>query len=139
MKAVLTGHTRGLGAAIAANLLGRAISVLGLARHQNGALGARFPATLELTLFTLVPLVGRGVWLGGWAAVRRNKLADSLIRSLSVLGFSVPSFVLGVWLLVIFYGALNVFPGTGNISNDSAVLMLTGSNALPRGANAIRP
>ena len=86
----------------------------------------RFPATLELTLFTLVPLVGLGVWLGGWAAVRRNKLADSLIRSLSVLGFSVPSFVLGVWLLVIFYGALNVFPGTGNISNDSAVLMLTG-------------
>lgn len=86
----------------------------------------RFPATLELTLFTLLPLVGLGVWLGGYAAVQRNKFVDNLIRSVSVLGFSVPSFVLGVWLLVIFYGALNLLPGMGNISNDSAVAMLTG-------------
>lgn len=87
---------------------------------------SRFPATFELTLFTLVPLVGLGVWLGGYAAVQRNKLVDNLIRSVSVLGFSIPSFVLGVWLLVIFYGALNLLPGTGNLSNDSAVLLLTG-------------
>jgi ABC-type dipeptide/oligopeptide/nickel transport system permease component len=87
---------------------------------------ARFPTTLELTLYTLVPLTLLGVWLGGHAAVRRNKLADTVIRVFTVLGYSVPSFVLGVWLLVIFYGALNILPGTGNVGNDSALLMLTG-------------
>ncbi|MDO8439285.1 MAG: SDR family oxidoreductase [Telluria sp.] len=36
MKAVLTGHTRGLGAALASELLGRGIAVLGLARGKSG-------------------------------------------------------------------------------------------------------
>jgi ABC-type dipeptide/oligopeptide/nickel transport system permease component len=87
---------------------------------------ARFPATLELTLYTLVPLTALGIGLGSRAAVHRNKRADSVIRVLAVLGYSVPGFVLGVWLLVIFYGALNLLPGTGNLGNDSAVLLLTG-------------
>ncbi len=87
---------------------------------------ARFPATLELALYTLVPLVGLGVWLGGLAAVRRNKLADGVIRLMAILGYSIPSFVLGVWLLVIFYGGLNLLPGTGNLGNDSAIRLMTG-------------
>lgn len=89
-------------------------------------LRSRFPATLELTVFTLVPLTVLGIWLGGHAAVHRNRRADTVIRVLAVLGYSVPSFVLGIWLLVIFYGALNILPGTGNLGNDSAVLLLTG-------------
>ena len=46
MKAILTGHTRGLGAAIAEQLLARDIPVLGLARSGNAALAARYPALL---------------------------------------------------------------------------------------------
>ncbi|WP_293910524.1 ABC transporter permease [Deinococcus sp.] len=88
---------------------------------------ARFPATLELSLFTLVPLVWVGVWLGAQAAVHRNRAPDAVIRVIAVLGYSIPSFVLGIWLLVIFYGALDWLPGTGNISNDSAILLMTGS------------
>lgn len=87
---------------------------------------ARFPATLELTLYTIVPLVGLSVWLGGHAAVHRGRRSDTVIRVFAVLAYSIPSFVLGVWLLVIFYGALNILPGTGNLSNDSAILLLTG-------------
>jgi len=87
---------------------------------------ARFPTTVELTVFTLIPLTVLGVWLGGHAAVHRSRRADTVIRVLAVLGYSVPSFVLGIWLLVIFYGAFDLLPGTGNVSNDSAVLMLTG-------------
>lgn len=86
----------------------------------------RFPATLELILYTLAPLALLGVWLGGTAAVHRGRAVDAAIRTLAVLGFSVPSFVLGVWLLVIFYGALGVLPGTGNLSNESAIAMLVG-------------
>lgn len=89
-------------------------------------LRARVPATVELALYTLIPLSLLGVWLGGQAAVHRNQRLDTAIRVFAVLGYSVPSFVLGVWLLVIFYGALDLLPGTGNLSNDSAIVLLTG-------------
>jgi NAD(P)-dependent dehydrogenase (short-subunit alcohol dehydrogenase family) len=46
MKAILTGHTRGLGAAIAEELLLRQIAVLGVARKRNAALEKRFPNLL---------------------------------------------------------------------------------------------
>ena len=46
MKAILTGHTRGLGAAIAEQLLARGIPVLGLARSGNATLAAQYPALL---------------------------------------------------------------------------------------------
>ena len=42
MKAIVTGSSRGLGAAIAENMLARGIAVLGIAREPNTALAARF-------------------------------------------------------------------------------------------------
>jgi len=45
--AIVTGHSRGLGAAIAEHLLARGARVLGLSRHGNQALAARFPGKLE--------------------------------------------------------------------------------------------
>lgn len=50
MKAILTGHTRGIGASIAAELLSRDIPVLGLSRTKNAALGARHPALEQIEL-----------------------------------------------------------------------------------------
>lgn len=47
MKAIVTGHTRGLGAAIAEQLLARGIAVLGLARSGNTDLAARYPELLR--------------------------------------------------------------------------------------------
>jgi hypothetical protein len=47
MKAILTGHARGLGAAIAQELLSRGIPILGISRHGNSTLASRFPATLQ--------------------------------------------------------------------------------------------
>jgi NAD(P)-dependent dehydrogenase (short-subunit alcohol dehydrogenase family) len=46
MKAILTGHTRGLGAAIAENLLSRDIAVLAVSRTRNIELEQRFPTAL---------------------------------------------------------------------------------------------
>lgn len=45
IKAIVTGHSRGLGAAIAARLLEQGAQVLGIARSENAALAARFPQT----------------------------------------------------------------------------------------------
>ena len=47
IKAIVTGHSRGLGAAIAAALLEQGVQVLGIARSENAALAARFPQALQ--------------------------------------------------------------------------------------------
>ncbi|UCH25345.1 MAG: ABC transporter permease [Trueperaceae bacterium] len=78
----------------------------------------RFPPTLELALFAILPVIGVGIWLGTAAALNRDKLIDQFTRVLSILGWSLPTFVLGIWLLVIFYGALGWFePGRINAQN----------------------
>jgi ABC-type dipeptide/oligopeptide/nickel transport system permease component len=72
----------------------------------------RFPPTLELALFAILPIIGVGVWFGTAAALNRDKFVDQLTRVISIVGWSLPSFVLGIWLLVIFYGGLGWFePG----------------------------
>jgi benzil reductase ((S)-benzoin forming) len=74
MKAILTGHTRGLGAAIAANLLDRNIPVLGLAR-------GRVPDA-DLLVQREIDLADPGAlldWLGG------TGLSDFLAASKTVL------------------------------------------------------
>ncbi|MDO9600162.1 MAG: SDR family oxidoreductase [Azoarcus sp.] len=74
MYAILTGHSRGLGSAIAAALLARGIVVLGLARHGNPALAARFPDRLlehEIDLGQLPALV---------ACLTSGPVADFLAR-----------------------------------------------------------
>ncbi|MDB5932698.1 MAG: Short-chain dehydrogenase [Massilia sp.] len=65
IKAILTGHTKGLGAAIAADLLGRGIAVLGLARGTAPELTARFPQLLREVELDLADNAALGAWLGG--------------------------------------------------------------------------
>lgn len=64
MKAILTGHSRGIGAAIAAQLLSRNIPVLGLSRRRNAELGARFPL-LEQVELDLANSADVATWIGG--------------------------------------------------------------------------
>lgn len=72
----------------------------------------RFPVTLELALFAIVPILGIGIWFGTLAALNRDKLIDQIVRVMSIVGWSLPTFVLAIWLLVIFYGGLGWFsPG----------------------------
>ena len=47
IRAIVTGHTRGLGAALAEQLLARGIAVLGLSRSRHATLKASFPMQLE--------------------------------------------------------------------------------------------
>ena len=85
----------------------------------------RFPATVELALFAAIPIIGIGIWLGTAAGLHKDKLIDQLSRVLAVIGYSLPTFVLGIWLLVIFYGGLGILPGFGQLSNESTIAMLT--------------
>jgi len=87
-RAVLTGHTRGLGAALAEELLARDIAVLGLARSQHRALAARYAADLREVELDLGDGAALQRWLAGgelqgWLAGSERAL---LINNAAVIG-----------------------------------------------------
>jgi len=65
MKAIVTGHSRGLGAAIAAELLAHGIAVLGVARGGNATLAAAYPQLLVEQALDLADGVAVAAWLDG--------------------------------------------------------------------------
>lgn len=78
------------------------------------------PYTLELTFAALALGIVLGVPAGVWAAVRRNKMPDYIIRLISLLGLSLPAFVAAILLLMVFAIQLKWFPvisagGSGGI------------------------
>lgn len=77
------------------------------------------PATIQLAVVTIILVVFFGVWLGAVSAVHKDKWQDVLARFISVGGFSLPIFVLGLLLLMIFYGKLGWFsPGGYSFQTD---------------------
>lgn len=70
MKAILTGHSRGLGAAIAAELLGHGIPTLGLARRGNEELAAAHGSLLAQAEIDLADDAALADWLAGDALSR---------------------------------------------------------------------
>lgn len=67
MKAIVTGHSRGLGAALAEALVARGIPVLGLARRPHPDLGARYPGLLAEIGIDLADSAVLAHWLAGGA------------------------------------------------------------------------
>jgi peptide/nickel transport system permease protein len=74
-----------------------------------------FPATLELATVAILIGIGFGIPAGVWAAVRRGRLADHVIRVISLLGYSAPTFWLGMIGLLVFYATLGLVAGPGRI------------------------
>jgi peptide/nickel transport system permease protein len=69
-----------------------------------------FPATLELALLSIIPIIFGGVFLGVQAAVHRDKPVDHAARLFALVGTSFPSFVFALLMLMIFYANLQWFP-----------------------------
>jgi peptide/nickel transport system permease protein len=86
------------------------------------ALTKFLPATLELALATVLPLVLLGIWLGVVSAVNHNRPIDHLTRFMAITGWALPTFVAGLVLLMLFYGGLGWF-GTGRLSNTSILIV----------------
>lgn len=77
------------------------------------------PATIQLAFITILFVVLFGVWFGCASAVHKDKWQDVLARLVSVGGFSLPIFVLGLLLLMVFYGRLGWFsPGGYSVQTD---------------------
>ncbi len=99
---------------------------LGLSMRDGRAaidlVAERIPVTLALTLPALFIKVGIGIPAGIYAALNRGGFADRLVMTLSVAGFTIPSFVLGLTLVLIFAVKLGVLPSGGQESWRHAIL-----------------
>jgi len=80
-------------------------------------LRAFFPATLELAFSALLLAIILGIPLGVLSAVYRNKFPDHIVRMLSVIGISTPAFWMGLGVIILFYGHLNLLPGGGRLDD----------------------
>ncbi len=76
----------------------------------------RFPATLELGLFSLTIAFLIGLPLGLLAAIRRNTIFDYGVMGFSTIGFSMPIFWWGLLLILFFSVGLGWFPVSGRIN-----------------------
>lgn len=73
----------------------------------------RFPATLELALAAILMAILVGIPLGVIAGLKPNGIAGRSIMTISILGFSLPTFWVGMMLMMIFAVNLGWLPSTG--------------------------
>src|SRR5215475_6073883 len=73
----------------------------------------RLPATFELALVALLLTIVVGIPLGMWAGLRPNALSGKTIMAGSILGFSLPSFWVGLMLIMLFAVDLKLLPSNG--------------------------
>jgi peptide/nickel transport system permease protein len=76
-------------------------------------LGERFPATLELALVAAALALFIGIPMGVYSALRRGTFMSQSIMTLSLLGVSLPVFLIGILLILVFAVTLGWFPSFG--------------------------
>ena len=84
--------------------------------HSTPALSLileRMPATLELAATAMLIAVILGIPLGLWAGLRPNGIAGRTIMAGSILGFSLPTFWVGLMLIMVFSVMLGWLPSNG--------------------------
>lgn len=79
------------------------------------------PYTIELTIAAIIIGLLLGIPSGVAAALKRNKMTDYLLRVFSLAGLSMPSFYLGILLLLAFAVQLDWFPIIGFTRSDSII------------------
>ncbi|MFH5774851.1 ABC transporter permease [Paracoccus sp. NGMCC 1.201697] len=73
----------------------------------------KLPATLELTLIAVLFASAVGIPLGVYAGYRPDSLVSRVIMAVSVLGFSVPTFWIGLMLIMVFAVQFGILPAGG--------------------------
>jgi peptide/nickel transport system permease protein len=82
------------------------------ARPVGEAFWRYFPVTLEMNLFAAPIVIFFGIWLGTIAGIHRNTWLDHFTRIFAIIGWSLPTFLFALVLLMVFYGYFQFFsPG----------------------------
>jgi peptide/nickel transport system permease protein len=80
---------------------------------------AVLPATIELTVVSLILGAAIGIPLGVWSAINRNRFVDYVARIVSLVGLSLPAFVSAILLLLAFSIQLRWFPVISSGQGDT--------------------
>ena len=98
-------------------LLNAAQGEFGLSLRQGAKvsrlMAERFPATLELALVAAALALLIGVPMGVYAALKRGTFISQAFMTLSLLGVSLPTFLIGILLILVFAVVLGWFPSFG--------------------------
>ncbi|MFZ6643960.1 ABC transporter permease [Undibacterium sp. TC4M20W] len=78
-----------------------------------GLILERMPATLELAVFAILIAILLGIPLGLLAGLRPDSIAAKSIMAVSILGFSLPTFWVGLMLIMVFAVQLGWLPSSG--------------------------
>lgn len=73
----------------------------------------RMPATFELAIFALLLAIVIGIPLGMWAGLKPESISARTIMTSSILGFSLPTFWVGIMMIMLFAVVLGWLPSTG--------------------------
>lgn len=79
-----------------------------------------FPATVELTLYSMLVIAAVGIISGAFAAQHRKSPADYSIRVMSIILYSMPIFWLGLMLQIVFGAQLGWLPVSGRVDPGMA-------------------
>ena len=82
-------------------------------RKVSSLIAERLPATLELSLSAAVLALVLGVPMGVYAALRRGRFLAQALMTISLLGVSLPTFLIGILLILFFAVTLNWLPSFG--------------------------
>jgi peptide/nickel transport system permease protein len=82
----------------------------------------RYPSTIKLALASMIIAVGIAIPLGVLAGTNKNTIVDNLASFVALLGISLPTFVIGPFLVYIFAVKLGWFSPTGSANPEDIVL-----------------
>ena len=95
-------------------------------RDVTGLILERMPATLELTLTAAVIAVAIGIPMGVFTALRRRGFASQLVMVVSLIGISLPPFLVGILMIYVFAVSLGWLPAFGRGDVVDFILWKTG-------------
>jgi ABC-type dipeptide/oligopeptide/nickel transport system permease component len=81
------------------------------------------PATVELAMFAAPLIILLGIFFGTKAASHKDKPLDHSTRLVAILGWSLPTFWLGLILLMVFYGYFRGFLLPGRLSTEMEIVV----------------
>jgi peptide/nickel transport system permease protein len=101
-----------------ANFVGRALQGdFGLSLRQvqpvSKLIAERLPATLELSMVAALFALAGGVSMGVYTALRRNSWLSQVMLAVSLVGVSLPTFLIGILLILVFAVQLGWLPSFG--------------------------
>jgi peptide/nickel transport system permease protein len=82
-------------------------------RKVSSLIAERVPATVELALLSALLATGLGTLLGVYTAIRRNTWGAHLVMGISLIGVSLPTFLIGIGLIYLFAVELKWLPSFG--------------------------